>query len=122
MTAAERLAASKRIEEAVTPGVWVARGDRLTKAVNSLAGPNIVGSTRPGNAEFIAHARTELPVYREALEAVMALHTIEEYSGGGPESSDGAICFACSYELDADESCCPTVRLIESALTEKGDN
>lgn len=61
--------------EAATPGPWVTRGDRISKAVNSLAGPNVVGSARPTDAEFIASARSDLPALSKALRAALAINT-----------------------------------------------
>lgn len=58
--------------EAATPGPWVTRGDRISKAVNSLAGPNVVGSARPPDAEFIASARSDLPALSKALRDMLA--------------------------------------------------
>lgn len=48
-----------------------------------------------------------------AIEAVRALHTPEEYSGGGPETDDGS-----HYA----EYPCPTITALDAAVqTEAGD-
>ena len=71
--------------EAATPGPWVTRGDRISKAVNSLAGPNVVGSARPTDAEFIAHARQDLPALSKALRGVLIVLDRESWFGSGQE-------------------------------------
>lgn len=54
-----------------------------------------------------------------AVEAVLALHSPEEYSGGGPESSDGVGCSGCALtepEGVMPDWPCPTVQAITRAL------
>lgn len=50
-----------------------------------------------------------------ALEAVRALHSPEEYSGGGPETDDGAICTHCLVDDGSHyaEYPCPTIRALD---------
>lgn len=62
------------------------------------------------NAEFIAHARTDLPAVVAALDAILALH-VEEGNGN---------CVVCwDFNNDTDVKWpCPTVAAVASALGE----
>ena len=74
---------------------------------------------RVNNAEFVAHARTDVPVLVAAVEAVLELH--EEV---GNEGKPGCDCGCGGYEPWC--KCgdytypCPTVVAIQSALGEVG--
>ena len=74
------------------------------------------GILRP-DAEFIAHARTDVPALVAALRAVLDLHreTVEWVTPGGDAYYSG-----CAQQCTDDEGYsdypCPTVRAIEEAL------
>lgn len=50
-----------------------------------------------------------------ALDRIRALHIPEEYSGGGPEESDGVMCQHCLVDDGATfaEYPCPTIRALD---------
>src|SRR5690606_24310278 len=77
---------------------------------NYITGDHVSQSLAAEAARTIKELRTALEAHRVAVEAVRAQHTIDEYSGGSAEYSDGAICRGCGYELAADDTCCPTVQ------------
>ena len=64
---------------------------------------------KPGDAEFIAHARTDVPALVAALRAVLALHF-----------DDGGVCGDCYQQDDYApylmDYPCPTVRVVSAAL------
>ena len=61
----------------------------------------------PGNAEFIAHARADVPALVAALRAVLDLHQPTEVLGRG------SVCPTCDPWRPYP---CPTVRAVEAAL------
>jgi hypothetical protein len=68
----------------------------------------------PADAEFIAHARTDVPALVKGHEAVLEIHKPEYTSdqhGGGYYR-----CSADHWTLDDQTSSCPTVTAIETAL------
>lgn len=138
MTAAEFLAESKRIEDAATEGPWRTMSPR-SDGRNAVERPRydlygnevsefLVVDTNPDDAAFIAHARTTLPKMREALEAVLAIHSVKhgESPRYAPDDLEHerepvswepyTVCQGCS----ASPYPCRTVRAIESALAGKG--
>jgi len=58
------------------------------------------------NATFIAHARTDLPKLLAAVDAVVALHTVDDGYYGGQ------VCEMCDFERWP----CPTIRALNDAL------
>jgi hypothetical protein len=126
MTATEFLAESKRIEEAATPGSWVAlRHDEKFSAIAVADGSRYVTgganfAEEPDllvpDAEFIAHARTALLRMREALEAVLAVPQSAGYSEDGYAVLDGYTPDE-AYELGVFRA----RDAIESALAENGE-
>jgi hypothetical protein len=66
------------------------------------------------DAEFIAHARTDVPALVGALEAVLEIHKPEWTS----DHHDGGYyrCSADHWTLDDQTPACPTVAAIETAL------
>src|SRR5690606_8573364 len=77
---------------------------------NYITGDHVSQTIAAEAARTIKELRTALEAHRVAVEAVRAQHTIDEYSGGSAEYSDGAICRGCGYELAADDTCCLTVQ------------
>lgn len=67
------LAASKAIEERATEGPWEVCESQLGKRVkfNQYDYAAIYSFRDRGTAEFIAHARTWLPIYREILSVAI---------------------------------------------------
>lgn len=82
MTVTERLKGIRERAEAATAGPWeLIGGGEYVTGVSILVAPDDGGVT--GNdAEFIAHARTDLPRLLDAVEAVM------REVGYAPESND----------------------------------
>lgn len=154
MTAADRLAQIRARAEAATPGPWG----------YTLQTPTMGGTTwalriagKPGiragvveyqhgdaNAEFITHARTDIPALLAAVEAVLALHVprIEavlsdslclreecDHESACPLDGSVTVCAACwivaeeSYPYFCEQGIpdevlhpCPTVRAITGPL------
>lgn len=129
MSARDALAAIRERAQAATEGPWWGGGsnrrrdavglvgrlsDRGTgNAIAVLAG---VGMDRVADAEFIAHARTDVPALVGALEAVLAIHQ-PEWTGPDVLHSSGYYrCSADHWTLDDQTPSCPTVAAIETAL------
>lgn len=73
----------------------------------------------PADAEFIAHARTDVPVLLDALEKVLRLHPRVVVLHADPEfgrMEDDAICGACIVNHEPADWPCPTVEAITTAL------
>ena len=98
--------------EAATPGPWTHYHEDGDDDCEFYC-PSIDGVTVPGhryptwlidatNADFIAHARTDIPDLLAAIGRVLALH--EQAA-----DSEGVFCEHCSYEWP-----CETVRAVES--------
>jgi hypothetical protein len=118
--------------EAATEGPWWGGGnnrrrdavglvgrlsDRGTgNAIAVLAG---VGMDRVTDAEFIAHARTDVPVLVEALEAALAIHQPEWTDPDVLDASGYYRCSADHWTLDDQTPACPTVTAIETALEDR---
>ena len=71
------------------------------------------------DAEFIAHARTDVPALLDALEKVLRLHPRVVVLHADPEfgrMEDDAICGACIVDYEAADWPCPTVEAITTAL------
>ena len=90
-----------------------------------LAGGLIIGETyERDNAEFIAHARTDVPWLIEqvrkrdaALRAVMDLHAPDPYCGNTHHDPNRCPCAITACADGCDTYPCPTVRAIEEALS-----
>ena len=73
----------------------------------------------PADAEFIAHARTDVPALLDALEKVLRLHPRVVVLHADPEfgrMEDDAICGACIVNHEPADWPCPTVEAITTAL------
>ena len=71
------------------------------------------------DAEFIAHARTDMPALLDALEKVLRLHPRVVVLHADPEfgrMEDDAICGACIVNHEPADWPCPTVEAITTAL------
>ena len=122
---------------AATEGPWEWEGD--AKAEWEIGANSLVPSRRPddpvlygygydasgievkspADAEFIAHARTDVPALVAALRAVLELHPREVVMAADPEfgqMEDDAICGACIVNHEAADWPCPNVRAITAAL------
>ncbi len=108
-----RLNEIKARADAATEGPWsVHRSERTGTYVTH---PDLLGIAREwslvwqdGDAEFIAHARTDLPAMAAALTAVLDLHP----SIGGYWLE----CDVCADDRGPKPYPCPTVRAITDAL------
>lgn len=123
MTAIEsRLAEIRARVEAATEGPWTAeysgeqgncvlppgyRSTREAVAVTRLL-------SAQADAEFIAHARTDLPALLATVEAVMALHKCLTFPDDG--IGEPTACGHCDNETYP----CPTVRALTAALEVQG--
>ena len=121
----------KRLDEiearanAATPGPWEADGSAhvLTAGntatfVARCADPDGSDAGVP-DAEFIAHARTDVPALLDALEKVLRLHPRVVVLHADPEfgrMEDDAICGACIVNHEPADWPCPTVEAITTAL------
>jgi hypothetical protein len=128
MTARDALRAMRERAEAATEGPWerdqFGPDDDSARFLGSPSTGRIVAyeAATAGNAEFIAHARTDVPKLVEALEAVLAKH--QKHPGGGQGyDADGnyvefdEVCQACGqYDEYAVPWPCPTVTAVETAL------
>lgn len=108
--------------EAATEGPWVPYSTGSSPMDNYVTTPGLDGvamhyalAWKPGDAEFIAHARQDLPALSKALRAVLAMHI--PHTGFG---DDPPICRECNrVALGATVEAyypCPTVRAIQAAL------
>ncbi|WP_404851108.1 hypothetical protein [Dietzia kunjamensis] len=144
MTAADRLAEIQTRVDKATDGPWRSRDlddydEETPDAVDVLGpGPSTIGmaSARDwdsdydpemfANAEFIAHARTDVPALVAALRTVLDRHpmgeaSVIEYAAAGEVKH----CLGCrgAHGIAHDEYGlvpwpCPTVRAVEDALGE----
>ena len=127
MTAADRLDEIEARADAATDGPWE------TRLFDGLPGKKVVGKREPSdlgrgpivlmqpifcteqsadNAEFIAHARTDVPALVAALRAVLNRHRRREAYDGNLD-----YCVVCVHTYGADWPC-PDVRAINTALGE----
>lgn len=106
--------------EAATEGPWLnntntwhgvelldATGNNLLDGDDSSSG---AGFFNPHDAIFTAHARTDLPELLGAVEAVVALHTVDDGYYGGQ------VCEMCDFERFP----CPTIRALNTARGVEG--
>lgn len=120
MTTNDRLAEIKARAEAATEGSWLNVGLVVcsTTTHEDVADTVVepVNLQQLANAEFIAHARTDVPALVAALEAVLDLHQPFEWSFGfGPVQS----CKHCAEQGANEEKAhypCPTVQAVTEAL------
>ncbi|MEV7962376.1 hypothetical protein [Oerskovia paurometabola] len=97
---------------AAMPGPWEVRDREIRDRDNLVVGTIL----RPANAEFIAHARTDLPTATAALRAVLDLHR-PQAPGGNLVGDD--FCHGCWEAGGCDAAPlypCPTVTAITTAL------
>lgn len=127
MTAADRLDEIEARANAATEGPWFVSDDAVWVDRGEGNADGITGPLAPwcfGEADFIAHSRTDVPWLIEqvrkrdaALQAVLDLHAPEPYCGN--TDHDPNLC-PCSIMVCADEYedtyPCPTVRAIDEAL------
>ena len=121
MTIESRLAEIQARVENATHGPWsVYRGDRIGTYITR---PDLAGVAREwsltwsdADAEFIAHARTDVPwllgqveLRDKALEAVLDLHAADE-------DGDCAECIRRAQGRGDQSYPCPTVTRIQEAL------
>ena len=112
MSAVERLDEIQARADAATDGAWW--GSMLGTHVEVFAGegsgsdPMLASELRPGDAEFIVAARTDIPRLVAALRAVLDLHKPYEQCR---EPGCCRYCEGCEHEWP-----CPTVRAINAAL------
>lgn len=121
MSAAEWIAEGRRLEQAATDGPWVQEWDTSDQWWTIHGQPNPAkGDERmvcpevatlnhredwTADGDFIADARTRLPLALDALEAVLEPHQLHRVPGGQEW------CLHCGGDWP-----CPTVTAIESAL------
>lgn len=123
----ERLDEIKARAEAATEGPWTGNnGDGYgAYCVDNPTGRTVArceygpyeGSR---DATFIAHARTDVPALVVAIEAVLALHSMEADGYGG------WMCATCldderGFDPEREPYPCPTVTAIQSALGEEDE-
>ena len=125
MTAREVLDAIQARVDAATPGPWKAEpyqlgnnsdGRMRVTSPNDLGIYNTAEDVLPNDAEFIAHARTDIQALlvlarkqQAAIDAVRELHVMEFIEDG--EFSRNR-CAECLYEAEGREEC-PTIGAIE---------
>ena len=111
--------------DAATKGPWVCvlNGDEseVTYANAPITWDDHGGEVfTEGDAEFIAHARTDVPALVAALKKVLELHQPVTDGMGFTEDGYGGISPACSSCGTSDEYAvpypCPTVTAITTAL------
>lgn len=96
--------------DAATAGPWLRRPSSSPRyAVVNNSAINIVPTIRLKDAEFIAHAREDVPELVEALRAVETVHTQE--LGGTPSGEFADICGGCPNYWP-----CPTITAIRGVL------
>lgn len=133
-TAREALDRIKARAEAATPGPWGCHEDEMITGhpvyrIGSDASEEDVAATHRsldsdaglGEAEFIAHSRSDVDRLAEALEAVLEDHQPVPY-GAWASGEDMYVCSSCPDPCDAHWSAiypCPTVSTITNALTEE---
>lgn len=130
MSISDRLDEIQARADKATDGPWITGGsiEEGVTRFGTLNDPD--DPSEPGvllgdvayeaNAEFIAHARTDVPALVAGYRKILDLHKPVEV-----EPSD-TICRECSYQLSngryfgkVEEWPCPTVRAIASALGEE---
>ena len=124
MTAADRLNEIEARANAATEGPWFVSDDAVWVDRGEGNADGITGPLAPwcfGEAEFIAHARTDVPALVAALRAVLDLHVATK-----GYLHDGAVCLECTSFGNPEISTfgdvevpmpCATVRVIEEALS-----
>ena len=121
----KRLNEIKARAEAATPGPWEADGTgevsqhwSRPKPWETVVGTDVAcmsycyggsakGVERDEDAEFIAHARTDVPALLDALQSVLDLHKRQP----SPDGDFCAECFPDNWDYP-----CPTVTAITTAL------
>jgi hypothetical protein len=128
VTARDALAQIRERADRATPAPWKIWG--MSVAADPVGNSNVDdcidvahtvmldehGKPRTFDAQFIAHARTDVPALVGALEAVLAIHQ-PEWTGPDVLHSSGYYrCSADHWTLDDQTPSCPTVAAIETAL------
>ena len=101
---------------AATEGPWEMYRPHHASGFHSITGgtggtDNLADDVSEANAEFIAHARDDVPKLVAALKAVLAMHSEEHQHYSPFVGSTVVTCFACGEPTP-----CPTVRTITKAL------
>ena len=114
----------KRLDEiearanAATEAPWEASMDRV-EHTGASAYAVAYDVAREQDAEFISHARADVPALLDALEKVLRLHPRVVVLHADPEfgrMEDDAICGACIVNHEPADWPCPTVEAITTAL------
>lgn len=104
---------------AATEGPWdLIGGGEYVTPVGIMVAPDD-GGVNGADAEFIAHARTDVPALVAALRAVLELHPRVVVLHADPEfgrMEDDAICGACIVNHEPADWPCPTVTAIRQHL------
>ena len=132
MSAADRLNQIEARANAATKGPWQRYGTwpyEVYAPREPDGGPYIASVTgtdgdNEGNADFIAHARDDVPWLIEqvrkrdaALQAVLDLHAPDPYCGNTHHDPNRCPCSIMACADGCDTYPCPTVRAIEEALS-----
>jgi hypothetical protein len=91
MSVSSRLQAIRDRAEKATPGPWVTEGDVVVRDNDDSDDRWITEAweeTGPHNAEFIAHARTDVPLLLAVVEAAEAWRQAEYDHGPGSAEPD----------------------------------
>ena len=99
-------------------GPWDAYMGRIDHPGRSLVAV-AYDVAREEDAEFIAHARTDVPALLDALEKVLRLHPRVVVLHADPEfgrMEDDTICGACIVNHEPADWPCPNVTAITTAL------
>ena len=141
MTIETRLAEIRARAEKATLGPWdhysINLRNTSEQAVYSVPldadplarGSEIAGPMEPRDAEFIAHARTDVPwllgqveLRDKALDAVLELHQPEPHCNNVRHTNPDVECPECAEYCTADGELCPcrTVTVLTAPLEVKG--
>jgi hypothetical protein len=88
-------------------------------AIPEAQDSEVAGGMSPRDAEFIAHARQDLPALSKALRAVLELHRHVQLPISGSSLGDVTYSVGCEHCTGSAEVAtypCPTVQAIQAAL------
>ncbi|GAA2237574.1 hypothetical protein GCM10010401_07200 [Rarobacter faecitabidus] len=125
-SAVGRLDEIRAREQAATGGPWAFHADSGAPldadAVDAADGTEVCSYLLPANAEFIAHAREDIPRLLAAVDAVLELHKATRYGDMVGDlkhalTHDVLVCPICEDGTGGYETYpCPTVRAITEAV------
>lgn len=119
MNAAERLDQIEARANAATKGPWefgTCDGGCCNWA-DTESGAQVFGADTPETADFIVHARTDVPALVAALRAVLDLHAPDEpYCSDDNHNPYQCPCATVGCRECERDYPCPTVTAIEEAL------